>query len=83
MVDPDGEIIADICGGMIGYYERLISRRLLREAVKSFVESDLKLTMNLNVDIPIENILLKDYDEIDRILDRAKSEIHRPLKDLR
>ena len=83
VIDPDGEIIADLCGGAIGYYERRISQRLLKEAVKSFVESNLKLTLNLSVDIPLENILLKDYDEIDRILDRAKSEIHLSLKELR
>ena len=54
----------------------------MKECVKDFVESNLKLA-GLDVEVPLRNVSLKNYQEIDRILDLSNSAIHASIKELR
>jgi hypothetical protein len=83
VVNPDGEIILDSSGGIIGFYGRHLTQRMLKEFVKLFAESQLREGAGLDVNIALKNVVLKGYDEIGQILNRAASEVHQHLRDLR
>ena len=83
VIGPDGELVLDECGGLIGLYSRRLTHRMLKLFVKAHVESQLELALNLRIEIPLENIVLMDYEEISRMMDRITDEIYRPLKELR
>ncbi len=83
ITDGEGNLTAEGSGDTtIGFYKGRISPMKIRIAVQSFAKYELK-RLNLDGDVPLENVQLKTPVEIEQVLSVLKSERYDRVKDLR